>query len=462
MREKVKTGVLLLLILLSFQLTRVFWLQDGAQASLAIVSPAGTLPPGETEFKSYLDLYRPLHIYAHSGNNHYQLRLPDSQYGAVWEEVKEALSKVAGTPGDPIVSSAAAWQQAASNSLELRYTGQVELNYWWLAANKSSFHRFKTEPFFFDRVLIPLHDNAIYFRNLQTNQVWRWNWSTEQNIVTLADLNQLTYSSSQRLRSVQVPEGVSVLSHAGLYVARRLTALPELMVAPPYRAADKSGIVRKFFSITPRMPKTEVLADGEVIESFITANQQVLKISNTGLLEYTETVSQPGAELVTLTQKFEQAFNFIGVHGGWPKSVLADGIRQVGSSGYEFRFMQVYQGYPLVDSRPATLSVQVASDGVKSYASKTYRVLQTGYFPYELRTPEDALQTAGQALGNKSVADIYLGYYQLDFTAMDAEQPFDTDPMYIFPVWVIELNNGEHLLVHAFSLSNDPGVIRPE
>lgn len=461
MWEKVKTGALLLLILVSFQLTRMFWMQTGAQTSLTVVSPEVILPPGETELKSYLDLYRPLHIYVHAGSNHYQLRTPDSQYKAVWEKVKEALSKVAGTPGDPIASSSAAWQQAAASSLELRYTGQVELNYWWLAANKSSFHRFKTEPFFFDRVLIPLHDSAIYFRNLQTNQVWRWNWNTEDNAVTLADLNDLSYSSSQRLRSVQAPDGVPVLSHAGLYVLRRLTSLPELMVAPPYRTADKSGIVRRFFSITPRMPKTEVFPDGEVIESFITANQQVLKISNTGRLEYTETISQSGAELVTLTQKFEQAFSFIGLHGGWPKTVLADGISQAGSSGYEFRFMQLYQGYPLVDLNPATLAVQVDSGGVKSYTSKIYQVLQSGYFPYELRSAEDALQTAGPELGGHSVTDIYLGYYQLDFVALDSASPFDTDPMYIFPVWVIELNNGQHLLVHAFSLSNDPGVIRP-
>lgn len=466
MWEKMKTSALLVLILVSLQLTRMFWLQAGAQESLVFLSPATTTPSGDSTPASYLDLYAPLHIYVHAGSAHYQLRTPDRQYGEVWEEVKEALSGVAGAnQGEEwefVQSGLTSWQQAASNAFELRYTGQVELNYWWLAADKSTFYRFGDEPLFFDRILIPKQGNVIYFRNLQTNQFWRWRWSEKDNVELLRDITQLSYSSSQRLRAVQVPEGVAIAPQAGLYVSQRLTALPEIMAAPPYRTADKSGIVRQFFSITPRMPRTETLPNGEVVESFITANQQVLSLSNKGWLRYTETVAQSGQGSSTITQQFEQAFSFIGLHGGWPESILADGIKRIGAAGYEFSFVQTYQGYPLIDLNPSTLAVQVAPDGVKSFFSKTYRILKSGYFPFEIRPAEDVLQAIGPELGNRKVSDIYLGYYQMDFIAMNAEQPFDTDPMYLFPVWVIDLDNGQHLLVHAFNLMNDPGVIRSE
>lgn len=466
MWERVKTGILLVLILISFQLTRMFWMRVGAQVSL-VVSPAGpTLPAGDTTPASYLDLYAPLYIYVHKGANHYQLRTPDQQYSEAWQAIKDALTKIEGSDPNQAQQFAAVglseWQQALSNSLELRYSGQVELNYWWLASGKSSIWRFSEQPLFFDRVAIPLQDNSIFFRNLETEQVWRWQWSADQNLSLLPGVDQLAFGAAQRVRALQVPEGITVVPAAGLYTYQEPIALPEILVAPPFRTADKSRIVRQFFSITPRMPRTDTLETGEVIESFITAKQQVLSLSNTGRLEYKETESTGGSS--TITEQFEQAFNFIDTHGGWPRSVLADGIKKVGTdaNGFEFSFVQLHQGYPLIDLNPSTLAVQVAPDGVRSYLRKIYRIVQPGYFPYEVRTPEQALQSLDGELGSRRVTDIYLGYYQRDFAPLNSEKPFDAEPTYLFPVWVIKLNTGEHLLLHAFNLMNDPGVILPQ
>ncbi len=467
MWERVKTSLLLVLIVVSFQLTRMFWMQVGTQVSL-VVSPGvvgPSLPIGETTPASYMDLYAPLHIYVHQGTKHYQLRTPDRHYAAVWSALKSALTQLDGSDSSQAGQFASVglteWQKALSNSLEMRYSGPIELNYWWLASGKSSIWRFSEQPLFFDRIVIPLQDNCVFFRNLETDQVWRWQWSTEPNAALLPGTDQLSFDDAQRLEVLQVPEGIAAASYSELYTYRAPIFLPEILVAPPFRTADKPGIIRQFFSITPRVPRTNTLESGEVVESLITAKQQVLSLSNTGRLEYTETESGGGSS--TITEQFELAFNFIDAHGGWPRAVLADGIKQVGteSLGYEFSFTQLHQGYPLIDLNPSTLKVQVAPDGVKSYLRKIYRIVQPGYFPYEIRSSEQALQAVSEELGSRQVTDIYLGYYQRDFVPMNSEKPFDSDPTYLFPVWVIRLNTREHLLVHAFNLMNDPGVIQP-
>lgn len=465
MREKVKTAALLILILVSFQLTSMFWMRSRAPLSSALsqipASPTSEIPQG-----SYLDLYAPLFIYVHDGGSHFQLRVPDSEYQQVWQKLKGAITGGMVPTGDQSVellpANADAWQQAISNSLEFRFSGQVELNYWWLAASKSTFQKFPSEPLFFDRMLVPLNDSSVYFCNLQTGNVWRWQWSSQLNAALFPGVANLPFSNSQRLREVQAPNGVAVAPLASLFVERRLTTLPEVLATLPYSEADRTGIVKQFLGITPRMPKTDVSADGEVVESYITAKQQVLRLHNTGLIEFTETVKQPAAAWASVTEQFEQAFNFIGTHGGWPETVISAGIKQVGMSGYQFDFMQLYEGYPLVDLTPANISVRVTPEGIKSYIRKVYHVEQNGYFRYEVRSAEDALTIAGSKLAGRKVTDIYLGYYQRNDVAFDSEQPFNSEPMYLFPVWVVELNDGQQLLVHAFKLMNDPGVIVAE
>ena len=469
MREKVKTVTLLVLILVSFQLTSMFWMRVLAPMPL-VVSPTPSLSTTELPQGSYLDLYAPLFIYVHDGGSHIQLRVSDSEYQQVWQKLKGVITGAMVPTGSQTVellsTDTDVWQQATSNSLEFRFSGQVELNYWWLTASKSTFQKFSSEPLFFDRILVPLNDSSVYFRNLQTGTVWRWQWSSQPNAALFPRVSDLPFSNSQRLREVRTPNGVAIAPAANLFVERSLTTLPEVLATLPYSEKGRAGIIKQFFGITPRMPKTNTNAHGEVVESYITAKQQVLRLYNTGLIEFNQTVKQPAAVWASVTEQFEQAFNFISTHGGWPKTVISAGIKQVGigadQSGYQFDFMQLYDGYPLVDLIPATISVQVMPDGIRSYTRKVYTVQQNGYFRYELRSAEDALTVARSRLNGRQVTDIYLGYYQRGDIAYDPDQPFNSEPMYLFPVWVIELNNGQQLLVHAFKLLNDPGVITPE
>lgn len=470
MWEKAKSGLLVVLILLSFQLTGMLWSQVRAPSTL-VVSNGGTTVT-EVPQGSYLDLYAPLFIYAHDGSTHYQLSVTDSQYQDVWRKLQAVATKIVAPASAETVSLSSvgldAWQRATRNGLEFRFAGQVELNFWWLAASKATLHNFPVSPLFFDRIVIPLDGDAIFFRNLQTNQVWQWQWRTERDAALVpantlfAAIKDLGLTSEQRVRQVAVPDGVAVSPADALWVERRLSTLPEVLATVGFGEADRASIVKQFFSITPRVTKVENTAEGVAIESYITAKQQVLRLYNSGLIEFSDPVKQSGTNWTGITEQFEQALSFIGAHGGWPSSIISAGIRQVGSNkepSYQFNFVHMYGGYPLVNVLPSTLSVQMTPQGVSSFVRKTYRVLQNGYFRYDVRTPEDALGVAAAGLNGRSITDIYLGYFQRQDITYDPEQPFVCPPMYLYPVWVVELDDGQHLLVHAFQLQNDPGVI---
>lgn len=261
-----------------------------------------------------------------------------------------------------------------------------------------------------------------------------------------------------------VAQDVSQIPGGQIFAPITTITLPEVLASLPITRANKADIVKRFFSIVPRVHKTEALGGGVVAESYITARQQVLTLQNTGLLSYREKppgLPPDGAGESTIEQ-FEQAFNFILAKGGWPKGTVSAGMQATkvdDQSGYQFEFVQLYNDLPVLDFTP-TFAVQVVPGGVYGFQRLTYNIIQPGYFQFEVRSVESALIRAAAAINSRAVSDVYLAYYQRP-SHLDENTPFQAEPMYLYPVWTIELSSGERLFVHAYKLLNDPGVIRP-
>ena len=474
MRERLKTLVLVVLIALSLQLTSLYFLRVHAPTPL-MVSP-GFLPEVDDEEipASYIDLFAPHYILAHNRNRHYFLEMQSSQYSQLWEALKDAVDqvKLSDQANDIELSlvSANEWLNMAAVSYEFRYAGPIQLHYWWLTASKATLQKF-SEDVCFNRMLIPLGENSLYLANTRTEQIWKWQWSQQANTQFFPNLSQLSPSTAQAARAVRLPEEVALAAGSQLYTLDSAIALPEILATLPINENNKANIVQHFFNIVPRVRKTENLGNGRVVESYITARQQVLALHNSGLLQYTATPEPPptptpgtpGTPGGTTVEQFEQAFNFVLASGGWPKAAISEGISTISGStdkpGHSFRFVQTYNGIPVIDREP-TLVVAVEPGGIRSYQRKTYNIIQTGFFRYEVRSAEEALARALPVLQGEKVSDVFLAYYQRA-PLLSAERPFYSDPLYLYPVWVIELKNGERILVHAYRLLNDPGLILP-
>ncbi|HBK85003.1 MAG TPA: hypothetical protein DDZ53_03120, partial [Firmicutes bacterium] len=195
MIEKIKTGLLIALIAISFRFTALYFARVHASAPLLVVpGPAFVEEPQAEIPESYIDLFRPHYMLIHNRNEHYRVGLNEEQYDSLWEALKEAVgeAKNSGQATDPelIPVKSVEWQRLSKLSYEYRFAGPIQLHHWWLTASKATLQKFPEEVYF-NRLLIPLDEATIYLQNTFTTQVWKWQWVDEANASLFPTLNRL-------------------------------------------------------------------------------------------------------------------------------------------------------------------------------------------------------------------------------------------------------------------------------
>lgn len=470
MIERCKSLLLLALIAICIRFTGLYFARVHASTPLFIApgeSPPFVEDPEHVIPSSYIDLFSPHYVLVHNRREHYRVQSNEAQYTRLWEALKEAIGEVknSGESTNPELRAVPLneWQRQIEYSLEYRFAGPAQLHYWWLTASKATLQKFP-EDVYFNRLLIPLDSDSIYLQNTYTGQRWKWQWTDESNTALFPTPNRLDLSETQRVQEAKLEPEFSLVAGSQIYAPANAITMPEILATLPINETNKADIVKRFFSIVPRMQKTEAPGGGLVKETYITARQQVLTLHNSGLLEYSEKPTEPAPDAPghTTVEQFEQVFNFVlGRGGGWPKGAIAAGMEPFAagaSTGYRFNFMQLYNGIPVVDFEP-TFAIEVVPGGVRHYQRLCYNIIQPGYFQFDVRSLESAVARAKDALAGRRISDVYLAYYQRPYYVTETA-PFHSEPMYLYPVWAIELEDGQRLYVHAYKLLNDPGLIK--
>lgn len=468
MLERFKTVLMLVLIAVGVRFTSMYFARVHASAPLLIApGPAFVETPQQEIPASYIDLFKPHYILAHNGNLHYRISANENQYAELWETMKQVIGEVknSGRAANPELQTVPLneWERQLNRSYEYRFAGTAQLHYWWLTASKATLQKFP-EDIYFNRLLLPLDGASIYLQNTYTGERWRWQWSEESNANLFPKISRLDLKDSQQVLEVSLGAEYDLVADTKLYAPAGTVTLPEILAALPITNDNKAEIVRRFFGIVPRVTRTELQGGGLVRESYITAKQQVLTIENSGLLQYSEKPADLATDALggTTIEQFEQAFNFVLARGGWPKGAINAGMQPISvgeRTGYRFSFLHLYNGLPVIDGKH-NLAIEVVPSGVRDYRRLCYNIIQPGYFQFEVRGIEGALERAQDELAGRSINDVYLAYYQRPYYLPEAS-PFQSEPMYLYPVWTIELENGERLFVHAYKLLNDPGLIKP-
>lgn len=469
MLERLKTVLLLVLIAVGVRFTSLYFARVHASAPLLIApGPAFVETPEQEIPASYIDLFKPHYILAHKGYEHYRISANDNQYAELWEAMKQVVGEVknSGQAADPQLQTVSLneWQKQLNHSYEYRFAGTAQLHYWWLTTSKATLQKFP-EDIYFNRLLLPLDESCIYLQNTYTGERWKWQWAEARNASLFPPFSRLDLKDSQRVLEVDPGPEYNLVSGTKIYTPATTVTLPEILAGLPITNDNKADIVRRFFGIVPRVNRTESLGNGQVKESYITARQQVLDLYNSGLLQYSERPADlaPDAAGATTIEQFEQAFNFVLARGGWPKGAINAGMQPLRASGertgYRFSFLHLYNGLPVIDGQQ-NLVIEVVPGGVREYQRLCYNIIQPGYFQFEVRSLAGALARAQSELTGRSINDVYLAYYQRPYYLTESS-PFQSEPMYLYPVWTIELEDGERLFVHAYKLLNDPGLIKP-
>ncbi len=481
MLERAKSLTLTALVLLSIQLTSLFWMRTNVSVPPMLTPGSVNQPVADTLVP--MEMLRPLSILIHNQSVKYWLTADLAAYQDLWDKLKDSpaganphADRDVGPDNLEVGLRIDDWMEAAASgsAYEYRFAGPVQLNLWWLTASKSTRQKFQPD-LHFNRMLISdgdSHNHYVYFMNTANQSIWRWQWSSKGNDQYFPEPSELALSKLPDWRRVKAIRGVSsdegqlniALMPGSIFAPVGPMKLPELRAVLPILEDNRKEIVAKFFNIIPRFLKADHNKQtGELVETWITSREQALSLHNTGWLHYTDPVQQLGPGWTTIDLKFLQALGYITSHSLTKKpanSIVIAGMNDVssvyGDPAQRFNFIQVSNsawGLPIIDVTP-TVQVDVTDHGVRMYKSNLYTLLPRSWYPdAKMLTAEQALQSAAAPIGRRLVVDLYPAYYQCKY-GFTSERPFfseEEDIMYIPPVWVIELADGSKILVNARS-----------
>ena len=155
-----------------------------------------------------------------------------------------------------------------------------------MADRQQSYPTEISEDVYFNRLLIPLDSDSIYLQNTYTGQRWKWQWTDESNTALFPTPNRLDLSETQRVQEAKLEPEFSLVAGSQIYAPANAITMPEILATLPINETNKADIVKRFFSIVPRMRRPRPRRASK--ETYITARQQVLTLHNSGLLEYSE------------------------------------------------------------------------------------------------------------------------------------------------------------------------------
>lgn len=424
MRERIKTVILLLLIISSVLMTTSLlfgqpYLETGELPAFEQVS-FGELRPLKEQILPVLRLGK--------AEQWLQLQPWHEGYQVAWQRLLW-LCQYAQEPhkGTPPVNG---------DSRQLRITFTLGVDLAWWAANDS---------------IKGLQIEEIRWYADEEQTVWlkrdsgQWlraflpmlplNWET-QLAELFRDGLQLRLATEDDLAGLEaVAEGVLIPQH-----------LPKL---PDYTAQienlEREKLLRSVFVNLDLVRRIEE-RDGAVI---YTDGLKGLRFFKQGVLEYTAPKNEPGLLPLAMEEVLRQGAQYLQLMGGWPKQLYLQTIRATQQltgnrehwHTYEIHFQTAGKGWPLISSTPA-LRLYFSDQGVIYYSRQLYQLENAAGPELTLVTPKQALMTLRDNLvvpaAETKLLNLEVVFY---LAATDKEQVLAR------PAWQIQLTNGQTAIV---------------
>ncbi|NLZ93049.1 MAG: hypothetical protein GX922_03400 [Firmicutes bacterium] len=325
---------------------------------------------------------------------------------------------------------------AESNSQQIRVTFAAGVDLSWWVTNSS-------------------------VKGLQIQEI-RWYADEPQTAWLKTDSSQWLCASLSRLPSNWQQQLTELFQHgwklrlatetdlAGLKPAAGGVLIPQTIPKLPVYTAVVEKLEREklLSSVFVNLALVRKIEERDGAEIY-TDGLKGLRFFRQGTLEFTAPENEPGLLPLSHDEVLRQGAQYLQLMGGWPeqlylKEVLATeqltGNRSHWHT-YELHFQTVDKGWPLVSSSPA-LSLHFSDQGVIYYSRQIYYLESAATAALPLVTPAQALQALVDNL-TVPAAEIYLLSVEPVFylAAADKEQALAR------PAWFIELANGQTAIV---------------
>jgi len=445
MWERLKSFVLLALILSSFYMTGQLWLVHYSP-------PAPREQRGDFREPSPLEVLMPTAIIMRFEQGALSVSPGNEGFLASWEFFRGLIS------GGHMVSvrtiTARDWLRAYdAGSMELRLAGPVQMRMWLEAlsvqpSGLSTDHRM-------DRVMTSAHSNHVYFWDTERNIFLAWENAARGDQPSRVRDATSEYLANARtnLRGGQevrrLAPNVRERAAAWVSVPAEGELWPQLLAR--HERGQNNQLIESFFpdwSLVRRV----VQRDGRTA---FTDGQRHAYLHPEGSVRYVSTSWFAPIHDINARASLvlSAVLHFVARHGGWPEEVRMNhmGVEQPAGELPHINFSFIpyarfaRQGrtefVPIViPDRQITLTANERH--ISDYERFVYLPIDVGASPTRLITPEAAIRALERSLlpGNL-ITDIYVGFYQ---RAIDAPAEF------LFPVWVIKQGR-QMFLVNAYT-----------
>lgn len=264
--------------------------------------------------------------------------------------------------------------------------------------------------------------------------------SVEWSLLSEAFLHAVPYTAA----APEIWNGIPVTEDAEIIVPQHPPSLAPRATVRETMDTDK--LLRSIFVNTALVRRIEE-RDGAVI---YTDGQRGLRVFDYGELEYTAPNGGPGSEKMELVTGLRRTAQYLQLMGGWPEHLYLSSLKPIEKyhwnrnqwETYQVTFCSVQKGVRLLSAQP-TVKLHFSDRGV-IYYNRLVRILDhTTGEPKQLIHPFDAIKALSpdSLPAEAALTGLFPAYYL---------PPTFTHPI-AQPVWAFTLDSGHTAIVHGHS-----------
>ncbi len=456
MREKIKTSILSILVIISIILTTQIWFNVSIEG--IFIMPKKSQTPSDVFITEYdkINLLKPNRIVVNLGETGMHTILFNkvegntdnafgdaSVYERILDETESVLKKYMNRDAVETI------EKHTMKKLDtLRNERNIELIFENHLDSEivSSILDIPQEMFqdikLIDSVIISSVDNKLYINDIENNSIYEYEFKKFETafprIINLTENLQNPYGvflneAYPELYSPKVVIPISMNSYK----------MPILSAKKETDTQDTAGsiehIVSKFFdfntvrSITDKNGTT-IYTDGQ---------GKSVRIEKSGVIEYIKYDTEVNAgRIISKSQAVKIGTDFINQHLGFPEGTYIASIQESFQNGkhigYNIGFKYSFLKTPIIlnsDMENNPIEIKIVGDEVKSY-KRFVRILESTQDLKEIKSPTEVLNTLFRNINTQigiektTVQNIYLGYYEFED---------DENKLMMMPVWIVEV-----------------------
>jgi len=451
--EKLKTTILILLVLVSIVLTTRIWLDISIEG--IFIMPKDNVIKEEkkdVEFDS-LAFIKPEKMIINNNGKH-TLLFNDSEKGALYNRILEEgmaflgnlfSSKESMSYDILPIENLNKIRQGSNVEIILPFSFDVDILASILGFDKTDWIDIKGV----DSIIMSFDSNLHYILDKKEGSLYEFNpIDLKSNMKFLLDMinkfETYSYVFLNELDSEKFSDDVFIPAYSSSF------KLPRVSVTSEIQDKDLKDIAASFLNIEAGSLRSIVEPNGTVIYS--DGSEKGMKINKDGLIEYVSYTSGIilKKSILSINDLVDIATGFIEDHLGFPYDTYISSIEKTDNDGCIIKYNYRYEGLPIINDNLGLkdlVEIEIAEGKVKKYKRLIRHIKETGELK-DIKNPLSIIDILYKRLHDKNmnldeikIMDAYLAYME-----------FDTEKdIFMLPVWVLDVityegNRGKYIM----------------